>query len=69
MILQKQHDIFNLFLPLPALLDLKDAFFPDSLHLSQTPDFVFNHLNGICPEFPDNPLREPGTDALDQTGA
>ena len=68
MILQKKHDIFNLFLPLPAFMNLPDSFFTDAFHFFQPGNITLNHIHGVSPEKSHNPFGKFGSYTFDQTG-
>ena len=56
--LQKEHDIFDLFLILPAFFD---PFYPDlanPLHFDQQFRLLLDHVKGILPELLYDPLCE-----------
>ena len=66
MILQKQHNIFNLFLLFPALCNLSDTLFSDSLHFPQPEDIGLNHSDRLCSELLHDPFCIFGTNPFDQ---
>ena len=69
MSLQEEHDVLDVLLLRPALLDLFHAFLTDSFHLIEALDVVFNHVDGFSAELGDNETRETRSDAFDQTAA
>ena len=68
MALKKQHDILDLFLFLPAVLDPLHADLPDPFHLDQFVRILFNHIQCILPEFLHDPLCKLWPHTLDQPG-
>ena len=66
MILQKQHNIFNLFLLFPALCNLSDTLFSDSLHFPQSEDIGLNHSDRLCSELLHDPFCIFGANPFDQ---
>ena len=66
MILQKQHNMFNLFLLFPALCNLADTLFSDSLHFPQPEDIGLNHSDRLCSELLHDPFCIFGANPFDQ---
>ena len=66
--LEKEHDIFDFLLLLPALLDTLHPDFPDSLHLQQRIRMLLYHVQRIFPKFLNDALCKLGTHALYQAG-
>ena len=67
MILQKQHDIFNLFLLLPALFNLPDPLLADSFYFLQTGDLAFDHIQCLRAKQSYDPFGKFRSNTLDQT--
>ena len=67
-ILQKQHHILDLLLPLPALGNLIHPLFADALHFQKLFDICFNDLQRVRAELLHDPLCEFRPDPLDQPG-
>ena len=67
MILQKQHNIFDLFLLLPALFDLPDPLLADSFYFLQTKDLALDHIQCIHAKQAYNTFGKFRSNTLDQT--
>ena len=68
MALQKEHDILDLFLFLPALLNPFYADLPDSFHRNEIIWRILYYVQRILSEFLNNPLCKLRPDAFDQAG-
>ena len=66
--LQKQHDLTNLLLVFPGLLDQGDPFCPDPFDFFQTLYLVLDNIKGFFPEFFDDAVRHLGAQAFDHAG-
>ena len=69
MALQIDHDLMNMALGLPGLLDGLQPFGPQPFHLQQAIGFVIEDVEGFEPKGLDNPGRQAGTHPFDQPGA
>ena len=67
--LEKEHDVLDLFLLLPAFFDPLNALLPYTRHLKQAVWALLDDVQGVFTELSDDPLREFGTNALDHTAA
>ena len=67
--MQKEHDLFDLFLFFPCLGDLPGAFWANAGDIPQLLRLVFDDLQGVLFEVVHNPFCELGADAFDQHGA
>ena len=67
--LEKEHDVFDLLLLDPALLDALDPDPADPGNIQQAVGLLLNDVQGIRAEDPDDPGSELGSDPLDQTAA
>ena len=68
MILQKKHNILDLFLPFPAVPDHLDSFFTDAVHFLQPGNIRLNHFQRFYAKLCYDLFRIFRTNALDQTG-
>ena len=68
MILQKQHDILDFFLPFPALSDLIDTFLSDSWNFQESLYIGFDNLQCIRAKLLNNLLGKLRPHTFDQTG-
>ena len=67
--LQKHHNLFDVFLFLPAIADFLHAFLTESRHFKQPLDVVFNHIDCLQSETANNSLGVCRADTLYQTAA
>ena len=67
--LEKQHDIADLALLVPRLLDHRDALFADALHPQKRTRVVLDDLQRLQAEQLHHPLRHHRPDAFDQAAA
>jgi hypothetical protein len=65
--LQKDHDLTDLFLVGPGLLDHLDSFCADSIRFVEALDSGFNDVEGFFPKHLDYPAGHYGTDAFDES--
>ena len=68
MILQKKHNILDLFLPFPAVPDHLDSFFTDAVHFLQPGNIRLNHFQRFYAKLCYDLFRIFRTNAFDQTG-
>ena len=69
MALQKEHDIFDFLLLLPALLDIRHPARSDARHFQKPLRGRLDDFQGVLSELLDNPAGELGPDALYQAAA
>ena len=67
--LQKEHDVLDVLLLLPALADLRHTFPPDAGDFVESFDVRLDDVDGLRSEPPDDGPGEPRADALDQSAA
>ena len=68
MILQKKHNIFNLFLPFPTIPDHFYPLLPNTIHFLQPGNICLNHFQRFYAKLCYDLFRIFRTNAFDQTG-
>ena len=63
--LEKEHDVFDFLLFLPAFFNLVYTFFPYSVNFEQPVWSIFNHRDRVSAKFGDNPFGKLRSNTFD----